>query len=170
MSKLNRNEVYSVQIGRIIYNFKWLRNCNYSKKEIFVADTENTDLIEIIRMAAIQNNITVGYSLQLSKPTFIIGLSQIDMARNGFVVKSFENAKKWFIASCAEVHKFKPVEKTIGIKLKIAISMMLNEDAYNKESEIYFTNKLKLISGNILRNKLKEREEYVQGVINELPF
>ena len=78
--------------------------------------------------------------------------------------------KKWLIASCEEVHKFKPVEKPIGIKLKIAISMMLNEDTYNKESEIYFTNKLKSISENILRNKLKEREEYIQGVINELPF
>ena len=170
MSKLNRNEVYSVQIGQIIYNFKWLRNCNYSKKGIFVADTENIDLIEIIKKAAIQNNINVGYSLQLNKPTFIFDLSQIDMVRNGFEVKSFENAKKWLIASCEQVHKFKPVEKTIGIKLKIAISMMLNEDTYNKESEIYFTNKLKLVSENMLKIKLKEREEYIQGVINELPF
>ena len=170
MSKLNRNEVYSLQIGQIIYNFKWLRNCSYSKKEIFVIDTENTSLIEVAKKAAIQNNINVGYSLQLNKPTFVFDLSQIDMARNGFVVKSFENAKRWLITSCAEVHKFKPVEKTIGIKLKIAISMMLNEDAYNKESEVYFTNKLKLIAENVLRNKLKEREEYIQGIINELPF
>ena len=170
MSKLNRNEVYSLQIGQIIYNFKWLRNCSYSKKEIFVIDTENTSLIEVAKKAAIQNNINVGYSLQLNKPTFIFDLSQIDMVRNGFVVKSFENAKKWLIDSCTEVHKFKPVEKTIGIKLKIAISMMLNEDAYNKESEVYFTNKLKLIAENVLRNKLKEREEYIQGIINELPF
>ena len=158
MSKLNRNEVYSLQIGQIIYNFKWLRNCSYSKKKIFVADTESIDLVEIIKKAAIQNNINVGYSLQLNKPTFVFDLSQIDMARNGFVVESFENAKKWLIASCKSVHKFKPVEKTIGIKLKIAISMMLNEDTYNKESEMYFTNKLKSISENILRNKLKERE------------
>ena len=170
MSKLNRNEVYSVQIGQIIYNFKWLRNCSYSKKGIFVADTESIDLVEIIKKAAIQNNINVGYSLQLNKPTFVFDLSQIDMARNGFVIKSFENAKRWFITSCKEVHKFKPVEKTIGIKLKIAISMMLNEDAYNKESEVYFTNKLKLIAENVLRNKLNEREEYIQGIINELPF
>ena len=170
MSKLNRNEVYSLQIGEIIYNFKWIRNCNYSKKKIFVADTENVDLIEAIKRAAIQRNINVGYSLQLNKPTFVFDLSQIDMARNGFIVNSFENAKKWLIASCEEVHKFKPVEKTIGIKLKIAISMMLNEDVYNRESEVYFTNKLKLIAGNILGSKLKEREEYIQGIINELPF
>ena len=170
MSKLNRNEVYSLQIGQIIYNFKWLGNCNYSKKKIFVADTENIDLVEIMRKAAIQNNINVGYSLQLNTPTFVFDLSQIDMARNGFVVESFENAKKWLIASCEEVHKFKPVEKTIGIKLKIAISMMLNEGSYNKESEVYFTNKLESVSENILRNKLKEREEYIQGVIDELPF
>lgn len=170
MNKLNKNEVYSIQIGAMIYNFKWLRNCNYSKKGIFIADSDNAELISVIYKNAKSNNINTGYSLGLNMPTLVLNLSQVDMARNGMRVDSFEEARKWLINSCKEIHKFKPVENTVKIKLRIAKSIMLNAEKYDAVSEKYFTEKLTSIADEILKQKLVERKEYVDGVLNEMPF